>query len=195
MKNKKILISISIICSTFLVGCINTNSTSNNNTSKYTESNDNLEKETNISNEQSQINENKKDGIKEDKKNEVKTTPLFEKVYVPYTDSIGKVSFSLLVDNIKNFGYKYKIRKPTKEDLGMINIYDNKNNTVSFIFYPIENIEMLSLICYTNGKDEVSISDDFHILKEPKYNTFKKGTEHPNNEVFSIEDQKDFMFN
>lgn len=198
MKHKKILLLISIICATFLVSCGSNNSTSNNNTSTYTESNTNSEEETNISDEQNKIEENKKDDqseLKEAKKNEVKTTPLFEDVYAAYTDSVGNLSFNSLVDNIKDLGYKYKIKKPTKEDLGIVTVYDNKNNEVSFTFYPIGKIEILSLLCYTNGKDEVSVSDELHTLQETKYNTFKDGAENPNNEVFSIEDQKDFMFN
>lgn len=192
MKHKKIILLISIICVTFLVSCGSNNSTSSNNTPTYKESNTNSEKETSISDKQNKKEDQSE--LKEDKKNEVKTTPLFEDVYAPYTDSIRKISFDSLVDNIKYLGYKYKIKKPTEEDLGIVTVYDNKNNKVSFTFYPIEKIELLSLLCYTNGKDEISVSDDLHILKEPKYTNFKYGAENPNTEVFSIEDQKAFMF-
>lgn len=193
MKHKKIILLISIIFVTFLVSCGSNNSTSNNTTSTtYTQSNTNSEKETNIPDKQNKEDDNPQ--LKKDKKNHIKTTPLFEDVYYPYTTSIGQISFNSLVDNIKGLGYKYKIKKPTKEDLGIVTVYDNKNNRVSFTFYPIEKIEILSLLCYTNGKDEISVSDDFHTLKEPKYNNFKYGAENPNTKVFSIEDQKDFMF-
>lgn len=134
---------------------------------------------------------NTEDNIQEDT---IETSELYEKVFVIFSDKIGKSTFENDKSVIDSTGYTAEITNPNEVDLGKIVIKDNSGDYVTLMYYPNKDkIETLALLAYNKNRAEISIKDEMHTTKI-NYNTYNIDANPRNKLVSGLNDLKKFMF-
>lgn len=126
----------------------------------------------------------------EEKAKEARVTKLYKDIYENFAPNVGSSLYSGVLYVVESSGYKYKVTEPTEDVMGKIEVYDNSSrDSVSLIFYPKNEIEVLSLVQYNRGEKAVAASTDLHI--SPLSYSIYDGK---NKDVYSMEDQREFIF-
>lgn len=136
---------------------------------------------------------------------QLELTQLYIDFFEPYVDSIAKLSPQAFKQvNKKKFAdYDVEIIEGNEDDLWNFKITDSNNNHITLWFFPDNDVYTnppddwnwtLYLLTYSDGNKEISITDETHTEKAPKYKTHDKNREKINQEVESIDELKEFMF-
>ena len=123
---------------------------------------------------------------------------LFTSVYVPFANREKSWYFKSVKSFAKSCGYTYEITKPTEDDIGQITISDSNGDYVYFAFMPSSGKDEIIMIVSFHQEEsntEVSVSN-YSTDSSASYDTFSTQViGEAKNEVSSIDEQQDFLFN
>ena len=127
---------------------------------------------------------------------QIETTELFEQVYVPYANREKSFVFNGVKSFVENLEYNIKITEPSEDDLCSIKIMDTTGDYVFFLFQPINDIEIISLVSYYYAKTNSEVSmENYSIDGLPKYDKFRTHIIGENaTEVSGTDEQRNFLF-
>lgn len=134
---------------------------------------------------------------------DIQATALFEDVFAPYEQYVGKLDFKDFDINSEPVYQKYTVKTPEQNADDFFWTYeftDENGDCVDYCFSVINYDDtlddmsqkrMLYLISYTRGEKSIEIYTENGVII---HNTHDKTRESPNVEVRSLTDQKKFMF-
>ena len=127
---------------------------------------------------------------------QIETTELFEQVYVPYANREKSFVFNGVKSFVENLEYDIKIMEPSEDDLCSIKIMDTTGDYIFFLFQPVNDIEVISLVSYHCAKTNSEVSmENYSIDGLPKYDKFKTHIIGENaTEVSGTDEQRNFLF-
>lgn len=127
---------------------------------------------------------------------QIETTELFEQVYVPYANREKSFVFYGVKSFVENLEYDIKITEPSEDDLCSIKIMDTTGDYIFFLFQPVNDIEVISLVSYHCAKTNSEVSmENYSIDGLPKYDKFKTHIIGENaTEVSGTDEQRNFLF-
>lgn len=132
---------------------------------------------------------------------ELKVSQLYQDFFAPYINSINKLTVNGFSQSEKLSDYHFEVTEGNENDLWCYKIFDESGDYVLLYFIPDDFsgdegswIWTLTSLNYERGNKEISVNDSSHLYTTPKYNTFDKDRDTPNQEVRSKEDLEEFMF-
>jgi hypothetical protein len=131
-------------------------------------------------------------------KEEVVEKKLFDDIFVELSEQVGEMTYEDCIKYMDNQAITYDTTKPSDEDMGNISVDDKDNNGFKLVidFYPDDdgNKETMTLLSYSNGDFEGSVSDNFH-MNDVTFGIYDVTAEERNIDVDSLEDVISFIKN
>jgi len=122
---------------------------------------------------------------------EIVTTPLYNDIFLKFSDGIGTTLFYGALEVVEKSGYKYDVTEPTDEVLGSIHIYGDDGGYVYITSYPKSDIEMLFCVGYVKDSKEIYITNEFHTVPTEYHTHILRGERM---KVSNINELEKFMF-
>ncbi|MDE6052854.1 MAG: hypothetical protein K2G55_03640, partial [Lachnospiraceae bacterium] len=126
-----------------------------------------------------------------------KSTELFEQVYVPYANREKAFAFYAVKTFVSTLGYEIEITEPSEDVLGEIKIIDTNGDYVYLTFYPVNDIETITLVNYHRAETNCEVSmENYSADSSPQLDSFATHIigEAPV-EVTGTDEQRNFLFN
>jgi hypothetical protein len=134
---------------------------------------------------------------KDTEQEDVVEKKLFDDIFVELSEQVGEMTYEDCIKYMDNQAITYDTTKPSDEDMGNISVDDKDNNGFKLVidFYPDDgNKETITLLSYSNGDFEGSVSDNFH-MNNVTFGIYDVTAEERNIDVDSLEDVISFIKN
>lgn len=118
---------------------------------------------------------------------EVVKKKIFADVFVELSEQVGVMSYDECLAYINETTFTYDTVSPSDEEMGQITIDDDNGFKLVIDFYPDDNKnETITLLSYSNGDYEGSVSDNCH-MSDVTYGIYDVTAENRNTNVDSLE--------
>jgi hypothetical protein len=129
----------------------------------------------------------------EEDKEEKAEKKLFDDIFVELSDQVGLMTYNECLDYFEGTTLTYDTTAPSDDDMGQISIEGDDGFKLVIDFYPNDDEEeTITLLSYSNGDYEGSVSDSYH-MDDVKYGIYDVTAEERNIDVDSLQDVITFI--
>lgn len=120
---------------------------------------------------------------------------VFDNIFVKLAEQVGAMNYTDCISYLDGTEVKYSAVEPDEDVMGTITIEDNNDFSLNIHFFPDDNgVEIISLVSYSDGNFEGSVSDNCH-MSAVTYGTYDITATPSNIDVDSLDTVISFIKN
>jgi len=120
-------------------------------------------------------------------------TNVFPELFRLAATWVGNNDYDSCLQAVKDTGFEYETTAPSNDDIGKISLEDGNGFVLNMHFYPDNsNHEILTLLSYSDGNYEGSVSDNYH-MGSVTFGTYDVNADPKHSDVANVDEIIQFI--